>query len=110
MSIKGFTVQKLFASEILDHDIYFSDEIDDHEILSKIGEYRHCNHAHYKFRFHTGTYDRNQNPIFEGDLLRSKTCETPFKVESVLEFLLMCGRYEEKNGTPIFDSLEIVKE
>lgn len=57
-----------------------------------------------------GVTDRNGNSIKVGDILRSKTCEIPFKVESVVEFLLMCGRYEEKNGTPIFDSLEIVKE
>jgi hypothetical protein len=67
-------------------------------------------YAPYPIEMHTGTYDRNGIEIYEGDLLRSKTCETPFKVENIVDFLLMCGRYEEKNGAPIFDSLEIVKE
>jgi hypothetical protein len=58
----------------------------------------------------TGTCDRYGTPIFEGDTLRQTTCEQTFKVEDIVSFLLMCGRYEEKHGTPIFDSLEIVKD
>ena len=58
--------------------------------------------------FHTGTYDRKGMPIFEGDTLRQMSCEIPFVVEDIVSFLIMCGRYEEKHGAPIFDSLEIV--
>lgn len=66
--------------------------------------------SRFNIQFHTGTYDRNQNPIFEGDMLRSVTCEIPFKVENIVDFLMMCGAYKEKNGCDIFDSLEIVSE
>ena len=64
----------------------------------------------YTTEMFTGTFDRNNTPIFEGDTLRSKTCETPFKVENIVDFLMMCGAYREKNGCDIFESLEIVKE
>ena len=63
-----------------------------------------------KIFYHTGTFDRNGTPIYEGDTLRQKSCEIPFKVEDIVSFLIMCGRYEEKHGTPIFDSLEVVNE
>lgn len=62
------------------------------------------------WEFHTGTYDRHGNPIYEGDMLRSKSCEIPFKVENIVDFLMMCGEYRAKNGVDIFDSLEIVNE
>ena len=68
------------------------------------------NLMNYKIEYHTGTFDRNGFPIFEGDTLRSKTCEIPFKVENIVDFLMMCGAYREKNGCDIFESLEIVKE
>jgi hypothetical protein len=64
----------------------------------------------YKIEMSTGTCDRYGTSIFEGDILRQITCEQTFKVEDIVSFLLMCGRYEEKHGTPIFDSLEIVKD
>jgi|WetSurMetagenome_2_1015567.scaffolds.fasta_scaffold618068_1 hypothetical protein len=57
---------------------------------------------------HTGTFDRNNQPIFEGDTLKSMTCEIPFKVESIVDFLMMCGEYKAKNGVDIFPSLEII--
>jgi len=61
-------------------------------------------------QFDTGVYDREGISIYVGDTLRQKSCETPFVVEDIVSFLIMCGRYEEKHGTPIFDSLEIVNE
>jgi len=64
----------------------------------------------YEVEYHTGTYDRNNVPIFEGDTLRQITCTQTFIVEDLVDFLLMCGRYEEKHGAPIFDSLEVVTE
>jgi hypothetical protein len=59
-------------------------------------------------QFHTGTYDCNGASIYEGDFLRSKSCEIPFKVENIVSFLIMCGKYEAQHGVPIFESLEIV--
>jgi len=61
-----------------------------------------------EYLFHTGTYDRNGRPIYEGDQVRQVSCEIPFNVEDIVSFLIMCGRYEEKHGAPIFDSLEVV--
>jgi hypothetical protein len=55
-----------------------------------------------------GVYDRDGRMIRVGDMLRSKTCETPFKVENIVDFLMMCGEYRAKNGVEIFPSLEVV--
>ena len=63
-----------------------------------------------KILMHTGTCDRYQNPIYEGDILRQVSCEQTFKVDDIVSFLLMCGRYEAKHGASIFDSLEIVSD
>lgn len=96
----------VFWSFITDHiKIFESFKSDNSEI-------NHSNEPNsiVNIQYHTGTYDRNNNPIFEGDMLLSKTCETPFKVENIVDFLMMCGAYSEKNGCDIFDSLEIVKD
>lgn len=64
---------------------------------------------HFTLELHTGTYDRNNTPIYEGDMLRTMSCEVPFKVEDIVSFLIMCGKYEAQHGVEIFPSLEVVK-
>ena len=62
----------------------------------------------YLIEYHTGAYDKNNVPIYEGDLLRIGTAIKLMRVDSTLEFLLECGRYQEKNGVPIFGSAEVI--
>jgi hypothetical protein len=119
MSIKGFRVRNSFTKEIRINSItpkafyMLSDEIElcwaawERESLSY--KMNRCAEA-FIIEFHTGTYDRNNVPIFEGDTLRQMSCTQTFVVEDIVSFLLMCGRYEERHAAPIFDSLEIVKE
>lgn len=95
MSIKGFRIKS---------DNGYLNEMDTSEIP---GEFASPSDT---VLFHTGTYDRKGEPIFEGDTLRQMSCEQTFKVEDIVSFLLMCGRYEAKHGAPIFDSLEVVTE
>jgi hypothetical protein len=97
MSIKGF--------RIFDTDAWYeTDFVCAHRNLQP---WHLPNHL---VKFHTGTYDRNNTPIYEGDTLRQMSCEQTFKVDDIVSFLLMCGRYQEKHGAPIFDSLEVVDE
>ena len=96
MSIKGFRNRDISGSS---HGEYSTDDIS--------GEFFSCSDS---IEYHTGAYDRNNTPIFEGDTLRQMSCTQTFVVEDIVSFLLMCGRYEERHGTPIFDSLEVVKE
>jgi len=102
MSIKGFYL--FIKNEQLPQEISFAIPVKDGNSLWSF------NYDEFDFSFHTGAYDRNYRPIFVGDMLRQKSCEIPFEVEDVVSFLIMCGRYEEKHGTPIFDSLEVVDD
>lgn len=119
MPIKGFRVRNSLTNEIRSNSsvpkafFMLNDEIAlcwaawEAESLSY--KMNQCAEA-FVVEFHTGTYDRYGSPIFEGDTLRQVSCEQTFKVEDIVSFLLMCGRYEAKHGAPIFDSLEIVKD
>jgi len=63
----------------------------------------------YTIQLHTGVFDRNNLPIYEGDTLRQKGCDPLFVVNNIVDFLIMCGNYQAKNGVEIFPSLEIVE-
>lgn len=60
--------------------------------------------------FHTGEYDRDGAPIFEGDWLRSMSCTEPFQVSDLVSFLKQCGAYEATHGVRMCDSLVVVKD
>ena len=56
---------------------------------------------------YTGFEDKAGNQIFEGDILEAAG-GLKITVESLAEFLIYCGRYEEKHGVPLFPSVQVV--
>lgn len=69
------------------------------------GEYKGENI--YKICQFTGFNDKNNVNIFEGDILEVAG-GTKIIVNDLAEFLIYCGKYEEKHGVELFPSVSIV--
>lgn len=71
-------------------------------------EWRFANDECLSINLHTGEYDREGSPIYEGDWVRSKSCAEPFQVKDLVSFLKQCGAYEAQHGVKMCDSLVVV--
>ena len=63
----------------------------------------------YTVQFHTGCFDRDSTPIYEGDYVKTLSGSDPFLVKDIKSFLLFCGAFELTNGCEIFPSLEVIE-
>jgi len=52
--------------------------------------------------------DKNGNDIIFGDILETPSGSQIIVVD-IEEFLIYCGRYEEKAGVPIFPSVQVIE-
>ena len=57
----------------------------------------------------TGVYDRNNNPINVGDILKSPGAmeDKGMEVKDVVSFLMFCGAYEQEHKAPFCDSIVV---
>lgn len=109
MSINGFRIESE-TNLISLVDFHSVAHVPENKFYSYFNFQDRLSELGLKIQLDTGTRDREGTPIYEGDTLKQVSCEQTFKVDDIVSFLIMCGRYEEKHGTPIFDSLEIVNE
>lgn len=56
---------------------------------------------------YTGFKDKNNKDIFVYDILEVAG-GTKIIVNDMSEFLVFCGKYEEKHGVPLFPSVQVV--
>lgn len=66
-------------------------------------DYQKSYGENFFIQWHTGVFDKNGTPIYEGDSVNIFEVNKPYKINDLAEFLMMCG---ESYITPSID-LEI---
>lgn len=99
----------LISSCLNSHGIFWSFSPDNCDVIDDENGIR-VQEYNFKIQYHTGEFDRNQTPIYEGDWVRSMSCEEPWQVPDLVTFLKRCGAYEAEHGVRMCDSLIVVEK